>query len=158
MARIARWAVFLFSIYALVVTMMAYVAHPESIVEFFLTNPRNLALLCFAIVACCLTGMTIFRDYRRRDHAESVRQDARVLSTSGEHPFVLAFKKHPGFSALIVLLLLSLPFLSVFTFPLGEQSLGLAHWCIILLGELLIVGGGVLAWIRAKPGRSGQRF
>lgn len=152
MGKIALWIVFLFATYALIAFVMAFTAQPATAVGFLSSGPRNPALLCFAVIAWYLTGSALVKRYRSRAVADN--QELRDCSTSSrEHPLAMAFRRRPGLSFVFVVVLMALPLLSLLNLPRDAGSNGLSVWWALLMGEFVVLAGGIIAWIRLKPRR-----
>jgi hypothetical protein len=162
MVKVARWSVFLVSLYALLATTHFYVTHPQEILDFSSVGLYRLALLSFAGFACYKISRVLLRAHGSgagvtfsSEEAPSANATSGADSSSrNEHPVRAAFRKRPRLVAALLLLsalfAFSLPFLLALASPAAGPRSDATYWQRVLLWELFVAGALVIAWHRAK--------
>ena len=144
--------VLLAAIYGAVILGAFYVAHPKEVLNFHADNIGRLLVFLCCIYAMVLMGWTL--GARRRKAGQSARRTGfrgdgdnnRATVSLPSHPFLVAFRRHPVPSALVVLFLLLFPPALVLLTGIP----GVPTWRALVIAEGLAIIVLVAAWVRLR--------
>jgi hypothetical protein len=156
MIKLVQWLMLLFAVYVLFLLGRFYYADPRALMDLdragFLRLGGSIALAVGSVVL----AIGIVRNWRRGNGA---RPDASgpagqsEASTGGsreppEHPFRIAFRRHPLLTGLVVAILFLVPLLlQVASEGIGRFS---EYWGSVAIGEVVALVVFLASWFVAK--------
>lgn len=150
--KCVRLIVLLVAIYGALILGAFYVAHPREAVDFHPVNIGRLLVFLSCIYAMILMGWALGAELRkkgqrtRRDERRGDDSNDRATLGRPSHPFLVAFRRHPVLSALLILFLLLLPS----TLVLLSGSPGVPTWRALVIAESLAIVVLVGAWVHVR--------